>query len=258
MKSLSLYTDNGSFLNQMDPMVKIIYIIAAILVPAVTGNNYIYGACIALSICLLIAGKVIKKAIPVVWVSGIVLLTITIIQGMFNGSNVTVAFKLGPAVFYQEGLLYALGIILNVLDILLSICILIFSTKPSALIECFVEKGLSPKIGYVIVSIFQLIPQMSNTMGTITDAQKSRGMEVEGNIIVRIKAFLPLLSPVVMSSLNDTKERAVALEVRGFNSSAKKVFLNERKVKTSDKVIEAVLALAIVAAIAWRILTWLG
>lgn len=239
-------------------MVKIIYIIAAILVPAITGNKLIYAVCIGLSLVLLISGKIIKKAIPVVWVSGIVLLTIVIIQGMFNGSNVTVAFKIGPATFYQEGLMYSLGIILNVLDILLSICVMIFTTKPSALIECFVEKGLSPKIGYVIVSIFQLIPQMSNTMGTITDAQKSRGMEVEGSLLIRIKAFLPLLSPVVMSSLNDTKERAVALEVRGFNSSAKKVFLNERKVSTSDKVIEVVLILAIVAAVAWRVMTWLG
>ena len=44
MKSLSLYTENGSFLNKMDPMVKVIYVIAAIFVPAVLGNNWVYGA----------------------------------------------------------------------------------------------------------------------------------------------------------------------------------------------------------------------
>lgn len=258
MKSLSLYEDKGSFLNKTDSLVKILYVIAAILVPAVLGNNWVYGACILLSVVLLAAAGILKRAVPVVGVSGIVLLTIVIIQGMFYGTNETVLFKLGPAVFYVEGLMYSLGIVLNVLDILLAICVLIFTTKPSDLIECLVEKGLSPRIGYVIVSIFQLIPQMSNTMGTITDAQRSRGMEVEGNLLVRIKAFLPLISPVVMSSLNDTKERAVALEVRGFNANKKKVFLNERVVKTSDKVLEVVLVVAMVAAIAWRVMTWLG
>lgn len=258
MKSLSLYEDKGSFLNKMDPLVKIIYVIAAILVPAVLGNNWVYCGWIALSIILLLAGGIIKKAVPVVSVSGVVLLTIIIIQGMFYSANETVAVAIGPAVFYVEGLMYSLGIVLNVMDILLSICVLIFTTKPSDMIECFVEKGLSPRIGYVIVSIFQLIPQMSNTMGTITDAQRSRGMEVEGNLIVRVKAFLPLISPVVMSSLNDTKERAVALEVRGFNANKKKVFLNERVVKTSDRVLEVILVLAMVAAIAWRVMTWLG
>lgn len=258
MKSLSLYQDKGSFLNRMDSLVKIIYVIAAILVPALAMNRLMYIAWIAVSVLLLAASGMIKRAIPIIGVSGVVLLTIIIIQGMFYSANETVAFAIGPAVFYVEGLMYSLGIVLNVLDILLSIAVLIFTTKPSDLIECLVEKGLSPRIGYVIVSIFQLIPQMSNTMGTITDAQKSRGMEVDGNLFVRLKAFIPLMSPVVMSSLNDTKERAVALEVRGFNSKTKKVFLNERKLTTLDKVLEVVLVGSIIAATAWRVMTWLG
>ena len=62
MKSLSLYTENGSFLNKMDPMVKVIYVIAAIFVPAVLGNNWVYGAWIALSVILLTAAGIIKRA----------------------------------------------------------------------------------------------------------------------------------------------------------------------------------------------------
>lgn len=258
MKSLSLYEEKGSFLNKLDSTVKILYVVAAILIPAVLGNNWVYGAWIALSTVLLMAGGVIKKTVPVIGVSGVVLVSIIIIQGMFYSANENVAVAIGPAVFYVEGLMYSLGIVLNVLDILLAICVLIFTTKPSDMIESFIDKGLSPRIGYVFVSIFQLIPQMSNTMGTITDAQRSRGMEVEGSLLIRIKAFLPLISPVVMSSLNDTKERAVALEVRGFNAKKKKVFLYERKIRAIDRVLEVVLVLAMVAAIVWRVMTWLG
>lgn len=53
---------------------------------------------------------------------------------------------------------------------------------------------------------------MSGTMNTIMDAQRSRGLETEGNLITRAKSFLPLISPVVMSSLINTRERAIALE----------------------------------------------
>lgn len=52
---------------------------------------------------------------------------------------------------------------------------------------------------------------MSGTMNTIMDAQRSRGLETEGNLITRAKSFLPLISPVVMSSLINTRERAIAL-----------------------------------------------
>ena len=47
-------------------------------------------------------------------------------------------------------------------------------------------------------------------------------METEGNLLVRIKAFLPLISPVVMSALTATRERAIALEVRGFGAKGLK------------------------------------
>lgn len=258
MKSLSLYEEKGTFLNKMDSDAKLLYAVAAILVPVLLSFRLAYAAAIVLSLLLLAAGGVIKKSVPVIGVSGVVLLTIVIIQGMFHNTNTTVALAIGPAVFYKEGLLYSLGIVLNVFNILLAICVLIFTTKPSDMIESFIERGFSPRIGYVFISIFQIIPQMSDTMGTITDAQRSRGMEVEGNLMVRIKAFLPLISPVVMSSLADTKERAVALEVRGFNAKSKKVFLYERKKTKADTAVKAALMLIMAAAIVWRALTWLG
>ena len=62
---------------------------------------------------------------------------------------------------------------------------------------------------------------MTGTMNTITDAQRSRGLETEGSLLTRAKAFLPLISPVVMSSLINTRERAVALEVRGLPPNRK-------------------------------------
>lgn len=258
MKSLSLYEEKGSFLNKMYSDVKLIYVVAAILIPILIGGYISYGVAIVVSLLLLLAGGIIRKAVPVVGVSGVILITIVIIQGLFYNANVTPALKLGVIVFYKEGLLYSLGIVLNVFNILLAICVLIFTTKPSDMIESFIDRGFSPRIGYVFVSIFQIIPQMSNTMGTITDAQRSRGMEVKGSLMVRIKAFLPLISPVVMSSLTDTKERAVALEVRGFNAKSKKVFLEERKKRKADTLLEVILILGILAAIVWRVKLWLG
>ena len=64
-------------------------------------------------------------------------------------------------------------------------------------------------------------------MNTIMDAQRSRGLETDGNLITRAKSFLPLISPVVMSSLINTRERAIALEIRGFEAGQKKTYLRK-------------------------------
>ena len=244
-------------LNRTAPESKLLYIFTAILVPALTGIRWAGIVFIVLSILLLLSGRVLKKVLPIISVSGFVLLTVVVIQGMFRVGNVTPVLKLGPLVFYKEGLAFALDIVINILNILLSFCVLILTTKPSDLIENLVRRGFSPRFGYVFASVFQIIPQMSEMMNTITDAQRSRGMETEGTLMTRIKAFIPLISPVVMSSLVNTRERALALEVRGFSSRRKKTFLNEETKMAADPYIQALCLIVCVAAVIWRIAAWL-
>lgn len=257
MKSISLYVDKGSKLNKIASESKILYIITAITVPALLGIRWAGIGFIILSICLLLSGKVIRRTLPVLGVSGFVLITVLIIQGLFWPGNKTPLISFGPVIFYKEGVNYALGILINVVNILMSFCVLILTTRPSDMIENFIRRGFSPRFGYVFISVFQIIPQMTETMSTITDAQRSRGMETEGNLLVRIKAFIPLIAPVIMSSLINTKERALALEVRGFNSTRKKTFLNDEVKTGADRYIQIALLIIIIAAIIWRITSWL-
>ena len=98
---------------------------------------------------------------------------------------------------------------------------------------------------------------MTGTMSTITDAQRSRGMETEGKLLTRAKAFIPLMAPVVMSSLINTKERAMALEIRGFNADIKKTYLYTRKLKISDKICLFMMGLSILSSIVFRVVKWL-
>ena len=60
-----------------------------------------------------------------------------------------------------------------------------------------------------------------------------------------------------MSSLINTRERAIALEVRGFGAGKKKTGLSDRKRHKGDQEITILLGLCILAAIAWRIVVCL-
>lgn len=253
MKSISLYVDRESFVHDVDPITKLIYILFAILIPIILPSFTVSFICVGISLLLLLAAGVFRKTLPIFGFVFLVLITVVIIQGLFRPENETVLFQIGPFAMYQEGLHYALKITLRVVNIVGAFMILVLTTKPSHLVESLVRKGMSPRIGYVIVSVFQIIPEMMASMSTITDAQRSRGMETEGNLLVRIKAFLPLLGPVVLGSLINTKERAMALEVRGFNSRTPKTYLNVEKTYAHSKWIQSLLLLLIVAAVAWRI-----
>lgn len=254
MKSISLYVDKDTYLTRMHPFTKLCYIFTAIVASLVAGKLWAFAAFIGISLVMLISGKIIRKVFPLIAISFTILITIFLIHGLFNHENATLLFAAGPLKFYQEGMLYALRISLNVLNMLLAFAVFVLTTRPVELVEDLERIGFSPKIGYVVSSVFQIVPQMSGTMNTIMDAQRSRGLGTEGSLLTRAKSFLPLISPVVMSSLINTRERAIALEIRGFEAGQKKTYLREDKMKNSDRIWCVILMLLIIAAIAIRIL----
>ena len=254
MKSISLYVDKDTYLTRMHPFTKLCYIFTAIVASLVAGKLWAFAAFIGISLVMLISGKIIRKVFPLIAFSFTILITIFLIHGLFNHENATLLFAAGPLKFYQEGMLYALRISLNVLNMLLAFAVFVLTTRPVELVEDLERIGFSPKIGYAVSSVFQIVPQMSGTMNTIMDAQRSLGLETEGSLLTRAKSFLPLISPVVMSSLINTRERAIALEIRGFESGQKKTYLREDKIKNSDRIWCVILLLLIIAAVAVRIL----
>ncbi|BBF45006.1 transmembrane component STY3231 of energizing module of queuosine-regulated ECF transporter [Lachnospiraceae bacterium KM106-2] len=254
MKSISLYVDNGSYLTKIHPFTKLMYIVTMIVTTVLSGKLWVYGICIGLSALLLFAGKIFRKTLPLIAFSFTILITIFLIHGLFHQGNHNVLFQIGSVKFYKEGLLYASKIGLNILNLLLSFAVFVLSTKPAELVDEMEKKGMPSKFCYMISSVFQIIPQMTGTMHTIMDAQRSRGLETEGRLLTRMKAFLPLISPVVMSSLISTRERAIALEVRGFDSKNKKTYIEIREKMLIDRVLNGIMAVLIIGMIIWRVM----
>lgn len=253
MKSMTLFVEKKSIIHNIDPLSKLMFVFISIAITYILPDHKIVLGTTFVSLLILILGKVIRNILPIISVSLLLILSIIIVQGLFHPDSETPLFEIGGIIFYKEGLSYALLLTLRVINMLCAFGILILTTNPNELIETLIRKGMSPKIGYIFLSVLQIIPQMRQTMGKITDAQRSRGMEIEGNVWRRLKAFFPLIVPVVLNSLNDTRERALALEIRGFNAKGKKTFFNVSKEYSYSKSLKVFLLLLFILAIVWRI-----
>ena len=254
MSSMTLYVKRDSIIHNLDPLTKILFIFVSIAMTYIYPNLTFVIIVTTVSLLLLVTGRVFMKILPIIGISLVLILSIIVIQGLVHPSNETVLFKIGIATFYKEGLLNATLVATRVVNMISAFGVLILTTRPDELVERLIQKGLSPKIGYVFLSIFQLLPEMQSTMGKITDAQRSRGMETEGNLFVRMKAFFPLIGPVVLNSLNDTKERAIAIEMRGFSTKGKRTFIKEPKSYKYSTIINLLLITLLIATILGRIL----
>ncbi len=253
MRSLSLYLERDTFVHRLDPITKLVYVVTSVAVAYVAPSLWPAAAFLALGLFLLVAGRVLTRAWPIFAMTGFIISTVFIIQGLVNPANATPALRLGSVVFYREGLFFALGIAVRVLNLLAATVILVLATRPPDLIDALVRRGFSPKFGYVMNSVLQIIPNMSSATSTILDAQRARGMETEGRLGTRLRAYIPLMGPLVTSSLIATQERAMALEVRAFAAKGKRTFLTEERVPPYAPWLRCALGAALVASVVWRV-----
>ncbi|MDR2977586.1 MAG: energy-coupling factor transporter transmembrane protein EcfT [Streptococcaceae bacterium] len=256
-QTLSLYVPGNSFVHKVSPLTKLLFVMVVVISSYLLSSLPSLGVLFLLPIVLLLAAGVFRRTLPIYLVSLLAILTILIVQGMSYTGNHTLAFELGVFSFYQEGLVFAGRICLRLLILISAFSLIIFTVDPEELVSSTVRIGLSPRLGYVILSVFQIIPQMMTTVATITDAQRSRGMKTSGNVIARLKGIFPLIGPAVMNSLIATRERSMALEVRAFSRKGQHSFIREQRKYLGGKVLPVCLWLCLAAVIAWRIFEWL-
>ena len=133
MRSISLYVDKDTYLTRMHPFTKLCYILTAIAASLIAGKLWAFAIFIGISLVMLISGKIIRKVFPLIAFSFTILITIFLIHGLFNHENANLMFQLGPLKFYREGMMYALRISCNVLNMLLAFAVFVLTTKPA---EC--------------------------------------------------------------------------------------------------------------------------
>lgn len=134
---------------------------------------------------------------------------------------------------------------------------LLQTTSNKEIARALDETGLKPSVAYVFTSTLQMIPILSGNSKTIMDAQRARGIETDGNLKVRAKAFVPTLIPLILGALLTSEERVLTLEARGFSTKGEKTHLyNIQKsgLETPAKVASVVVTLAVIG---WRVAIWL-
>lgn len=156
--------------------------------------------------------------------------------------------------FSRNGLNESLNMTSRIIAISSLIICFFQITSVKDMIYAMEQAGLPKKVTFVIASTIQLIPQMTSLSKTITDAQKSRGIETEGSMLVRARAFIPMLGPLVLSSIQQTEERVLALESRAFSSKVKKTSIYEIHKAKADYLIEGACVLALAAVVIGRMM----
>jgi len=148
--------------------------------------------------------------------------------------------------FSVEGLLRGISGGLSLVIIIITSIVFVSTTKIEDLTLACIRLGLPYRGAFAVSTAIRMIPLIADTAETILQAQKSRGLDVDsGSFMQKLKKYVPLLVPTIVSVIRGTTVFAMALESKGFGYSDKRVSYLTISYKARDYIFSAVLLLFI-------------
>lgn len=251
------YQKNGNFWCDMYPLSKLI-ICMAVGLSTIVVMNWKYGLtlCVLYIVFAAFTGK-FKEFWGVYRPLALVILCSSILIRQLAGSelDVTPMFSVAGWVWYQESFYTALTVTSYLAGFSGALLIYFNTTEMRDLMYCLEKLGVTHVASYIMLATMQSIVDLRKSANTILESQKSRGIEVEGKLMVRIKAFIPALGPVVLDALSGIEEKSIAMDARAFSVQRQHTFLREVKPPSlKEKLVVGVSVLYLVAVIVWRFL----
>jgi energy-coupling factor transport system permease protein len=225
----SLYQPGETLVHRLHPLTKLVYSLAAAAIIFGGPGMWLSAILPGLLAILLLwrAGLTGRAVIMVLRLLAPLTLVLFLVHGLFNPQNQTILIQLGPFFVGQEGLAFAALIVVRLIAVLVSSLSFVMTTHPAHLVQALEEAGLPRRLAYLLGSPLLIMPQLAGRVQAIQAAQQARGLETQGNLLMRIRALFPLVAPFIFSALVDVEERSLALEVRGFSASTPKTSLFE-------------------------------
>ncbi len=238
------YFDSNSVVHRMDARLKIVILIAVIVFIFVASNAFsllfcalgIFTAIIISKIPMKLFLKNLKAIFPI--------LLITFIINLFYGEGAQV-FSIWKLTITTGGIYRAFYMALRIILLIFVSSLLTYTTTPNDLTDA-IERLLSPlkyiglanavhTLAMMMTIVLRFIPILIEETEKIMNAQKARGADMEsGPLIQRIKALIPILIPLLISSVRHAYELAEAMECRCYTGGEGRTRMKQMRFKSLD------------------------
>jgi len=227
-------------IHNLDPRIKFVYV-CVIFVVAI-----IFGELIPLIVLFLIQIPFVLAGVQREWLRSLrgaaFLATIIFLTNFL--------FAYFGARGLAESLEGAAAMTLRFIVLIESFSIFFLTTSPDNLGLALEQARVPYEFSFAFTTAVRFVPVLAEEAQTIMDAQKARGLELErGNFLKRIRNYIPILVPLIVSAIRRSLELAEAMESRAWGATKKRTNLYTLKMHRGDFVLLAItvgiLALAI-------------
>ena len=262
--SFGQYYPVKSFVHNLDPRLKILFLIGYIVAIFLAKEFLALGACAAvLLLAVLFAripvGKVMRA------VRGILFLVLftAAINVFFHGGDAV--YWNAPAVLWewkifrvtQAGIVFSAFLVLRLFLLVICSSLLTYTTTPVSLTDGL-ESLLTPlkwvrfpvhELALIMSIALRFIPILMDETERIMNAQKARGAALDsGGPAKRVKAIVPVLIPLLLSAFRRADELGDAMDARCYSGGKSRVKYKKLRFSWRDLLAFALLA-ALIAGV---------
>lgn len=244
--NLFMYLEKDTFVHRLDPRAKLLFLFCS-FVSAVLMTEPLYA--LGVTAVVLIWGAV-AGSLGNLRRIGVILLSI-FIMSIVMWSLFT---RTGNPLFLfvrTDGVMKGLGAGIRVISMVTSGLIFLSTTRVEEISLGLVKIGLPYQVGFAFSSAIRLVPTFIGAGATISQAQRSRGLDLDkGGLGQRIRSYIPLLVPIFLSAIRSTDQLAQALESKGFGARPKRTFCQVIRFGPAEYCV-ALISVAMMGVVIW-------
>jgi len=256
------YIRRESFVHRLNPLSKLAYTIltlALVFLSTFTEDIIILLIWLAIALCFWRIGKIsIRYFMGLVKLLMGIIIFITIIQGfMYRGT--TVLFTIGH---YKIPGGADIMVSLRVITALSVLPLLTMTTSYMRLMESLTRIKVPFKFSFIFVAGMRSVPLIQETWNTAVEAQKLRAFDIDRMNIFKkaFKAYIPIVTPVVLLLLRKAHDMQIAIETRAFGAPVKRTFMEDISFHREDVIflafIISLFILSIYTKLFWSKILW--
>lgn len=244
-KSGSLYIKGNSIFHKLDGSIKLLMLICWTIFTFMFMDARIFTIMIIVGFLMVyIAGLPLKSILPLIIFiivftifNSIFLIIITPDYGSKLSGHYSVALNIFNIKLTYETLFYALTLSLKYICMAPLTILFIFTTEPGTFASSLNRLNVSYRVSYAVSIALRYIPDVKSELGNIINAQEARGLAFrrgEANFFVRMKNYISVLFPLLLSSLQKIDVISNAMEIRSFGKYKKRTWYNRKPLTIKD------------------------
>jgi energy-coupling factor transport system permease protein len=227
-------------IHTLDPRMKFFYVLVLFAVAIIFGEFLPLAILFVLQIPLVLLAGVKRE-----WLRS--MRGAALLAGVIFVTNLAFKFLSSNYIITSSILESAAALTLRFMVLVESFSIFFLTTSPDNLGLALEQTRVPYELVFAFTTAVRFVPVLAEEAQTIMDAQKARGLELEGgNFMRRIRNYIPILIPLIVSAIRRSLELAEAMESRAWGATKKRTNLYALKIHKGDIVL-ATITLGILA-----------